>query len=88
MDNISIIKLSTGDELITKLEKDEKENVTILNKPLAMIMHPDGHMGLHHEWMGGDGMNPHTFVKIRTDAIIVEIDPPESLIKRYKNLIE
>ena len=53
-----------------------------------MIMHPDGQMGLHHEWMGGDGMNPHTFVKIRTDAIIVEIDPPESLIKRYKNLIE
>ena len=38
MDNILIIKLVTGDELITNLEKDEKENFTILNKPFGLSL--------------------------------------------------
>ena len=88
MDNILIIKLVTGDELITNLEKDEKENFTILNKPFGLLMAPDGHIELHSEWLAGDGNNPHTFVKVRTDAIIAEVDPPETLIKRYKNLLD
>ena len=90
MDDILLIKLISGDELITRLEKDDKENITILNKPLALVMSPEGHMELHHEWMGGGegSMNPHTFAKIRSEAIIVEIEPSESLKKRYKNLTE
>ena len=87
MYNILIIKLVTGDELITNLEKDEKENFTILNKPFGLLR-PHGHIELHPEWLAGDGNNPHTFVKVRTDAIIAEVDPPETLIKRYKNLLD
>ena len=58
------------------------------NKSRADTKGQSNSIELHPEWLAGDGNNPHTFVKVRTDAIIAEVDPPETLIKRYKNLIE
>ncbi len=89
MHNVKIIRMQTGEDIMASLIGEEKDETVLLNDPMRLIFRrmPTGQTVLMMmPWLPVELIKDNNALIYNTDIITI-IDPKESMIQYYDNLV-
>jgi hypothetical protein len=86
---IKIIRMQTGEDIISSIHMDEKNNTILLNNPMKVVVRRDveGHsIFIMLPWLPIEIIKEDSAIVYDSDVITM-IEPKDSLIEYYKNAV-
>ena len=91
MDNVKIIRMQTGEDIMASMvEKEEQNETVVLNNPMRLVFRrlPTGQTVLMMmPWLPVELIKEDSAIIYTTDIITV-IEPKESMKEYYENLVD
>ena len=91
MDNVKIIRMQTGEDIMASMIEEEEQNETVvLNNPMRLVFRrlPTGQTVLMMmPWLPVELIKEDSAIIYTTDIITV-IEPKESMKEYYENLVD
>ena len=91
MDNVKIIRMQTGEDIMASMIEEQEQNETVvLNNPMRLVFRrlPTGQTALMMmPWLPVELIKEDSAIIYTTDIITV-IEPKESMKEYYENLVD
>ena len=91
MDNVKIIRMQTGvDIMVSMIEKEEQNETVVLNNPMRLVFRrlPTGQTVLMMmPWLPVELIKEDSAIIYTTDIITI-VEPKESMKEYYENLVD
>ena len=90
MDNVKIIRMQTGEDIMASMiEKEEQNETVVLNNPMRLVFRrlPTGQTVLMMmPWLPVELIKDNNALVYNSDIVTI-VEPKESMIEYYENLV-